>query len=122
MKKNVVKMRTLSRQLRQNDLDKMLKEASSKTSKKNIKKRQYVMERSFARSVRFGYKRARWRLLWRVHIQELLTSAIQNILILIRNQGKLCIETEMLHGSTMTIRYRSFFYLQESFSIKLFND
>jgi hypothetical protein len=43
------------------------------------------MERSFARSVRFGFKRARWRRLWRVQIQEYLTAAIQNIMILIEN-------------------------------------
>jgi hypothetical protein len=43
------------------------------------------MERSFAHSVRFGFKRARWRRLWRVQIQEYLTAAIQNIAVLIRN-------------------------------------
>ena len=43
------------------------------------------MERSFARSKRYGYKRARWRGLWRLQIQEYLTAAIQNILVLTRN-------------------------------------
>jgi hypothetical protein len=43
------------------------------------------MERSFARAVRFGFKRARWRRLWRVQIQEYLTAAIQNIMILVRD-------------------------------------
>jgi hypothetical protein len=43
------------------------------------------MERSFARAVRYGFKRARWRRLWRVQIQECLTAAIQNIMILVRN-------------------------------------
>jgi len=43
------------------------------------------MERSFARAVRFGFKRARWRGLWRVKIQEYLTAAIQNIMVLIKN-------------------------------------
>jgi len=42
------------------------------------------MERSFARAVRFGFKRARWRGLWRVQIQEYLTAAIQNIMILVQ--------------------------------------
>ena len=42
------------------------------------------MERSFARSKRFGYKRARWRRRWRVRIQEYLTAAIQNITVLVR--------------------------------------
>jgi len=43
------------------------------------------MERSFARAVRYGFKRARWRGLCRVKIQEHLTAAIQNIMILVRN-------------------------------------
>jgi hypothetical protein len=42
------------------------------------------MERSFARGVRYGFKRARWRGLWRVQIQEYLTAAIQNIMILVQ--------------------------------------
>jgi len=42
------------------------------------------MERSFARSVPYGFKRARWRRLWRVQIQEYLTAAIQNITVLVR--------------------------------------
>jgi len=42
------------------------------------------MERSFARSVPYGFKRARWRRLWRVRIQEYLTAAIQNIMILVQ--------------------------------------
>lgn len=41
------------------------------------------MERSFARTTRYGFKRARWRRLWRVQIQEYLTSAIQNIMVLL---------------------------------------
>jgi hypothetical protein len=43
------------------------------------------MERSFARGTRYGYKRARWRRLWRVQIQEYLTASIQNIMVLLRH-------------------------------------
>lgn len=43
------------------------------------------MERSFARATRYGYKRARWRNLWRVEIQEYLTAAVQNMMILLRH-------------------------------------
>jgi hypothetical protein len=39
----------------------MLKQASSPESKKDIKTRQHLMERSFARGTRYGYQRARWR-------------------------------------------------------------
>ena len=59
--------------------------AQSLGSQKDIRTRQHLMERSFARAVRFGYKRARWRRLWRVRIQEYLTAAIQNLMILLRN-------------------------------------
>ena len=43
------------------------------------------MERSFARAVRYGFKRAKWRGLWRVRIQEYITAAIQEIQILIKH-------------------------------------
>ena len=76
--------RTLKRHVRQDDLDNMLKQANSFESKKDIKTRQHLMERSFARSTRYGFKRARWRRLWRVQIQEYLTSTIQNIMTLLR--------------------------------------
>ena len=77
--------RTLKRHLRQDDLDTMLDKANSIAAKKDIKTRQHLMERSYARSTRYGYQRARWRRLWRVQIQEYLTSTIQNIMVLIDN-------------------------------------
>jgi len=63
----------------------MLQQASSPESKKDIRTRQHLMERSFARGTRYGYQRARWRRLWRVQIQEYLTAAIQNIMILLED-------------------------------------
>jgi hypothetical protein len=63
----------------------MLQQASSPESKKDIRTRQHLMERSFARGTRYGYQRARWRRLWRVQIQEYLTAAIQNIMILVKD-------------------------------------
>ena len=43
------------------------------------------MERSFARATRYGLKRARWRRLWRVQIQEYLTATIQNLMVLLHH-------------------------------------
>ena len=80
--------RTLKRHIRQDELDLMLNQANSKNSKKDIKTRQHLMERSFAHSERYGFKRARWRRLWRVQIQEYLTAAIQNIKILVKESRK----------------------------------
>jgi transposase len=77
--------RTLRRHLRHEEVRLMRERAQSCGSKKDIRTRQHLMERSFARAVRFGFKRARWRRLWRVRIQEYLTAAIQNIMILMRN-------------------------------------
>ena len=77
--------RTLKRHVRQDDLDSMLTQARSRESKKDIRTRQHLMERSFAQATRYGFKRARWRRLWRVQIQEYLTAAIQNIKILLKD-------------------------------------
>lgn len=75
--------RTLKRHERQNDLDAMTTKAKSKDSKRDLKIRQHLSERSFARSTQYGFKRARWRRLWRMEIQDFLIAAIQNITVLI---------------------------------------
>jgi hypothetical protein len=77
--------RSLKRHVNQDDLDSMLQQASSPKSKKDIRSRQHLMERTFAQATRYGFKRARWRRLWRVQIQEYLTAAIQNIKILLKD-------------------------------------
>ena len=77
--------RTLKQHLRQDELDMMLKIAHSREAKKDIKTRQHLSERSFAQSKRYGYKRARWRRLWRMQIQDFLIAALQNIMILINH-------------------------------------
>jgi transposase len=77
--------RTLKRHIRQAELASMLKQAKSKAALKDLKTRQHLSERSFARSTRYGFKRARWRRLWRMEIQDFLIAAIENISILIRH-------------------------------------
>src|SRR4030067_2949397 len=76
--------RTIKRHLRQEELDYMRALAGTAVSKNDIKTRQHLMERSFARAKRYGYDRARWRGVWRGRIQEYLTAAIQNIEILLK--------------------------------------
>ncbi len=76
--------RTVKRHLRQEGLDYMRALARTTISKNDIKTRQHLMERSFARAKRYGYDRARWRGLWRVRIQEYLIASIQNIQILLK--------------------------------------
>ena len=80
--------RTVKRHLRQRELDLMRKASRSPESKKDLRTRQHLMERSFARATRYGFDRARWRGLWKVSIQEYLTCAIQNIQTLIKYHFK----------------------------------
>lgn len=63
----------------------MLKQAQIPAAKRDIKTRQHLMERSFARATRYGLQQARWRRLRRVQIQEYLTATIQNLMVLLRN-------------------------------------
>ena len=77
--------RTVQRHVRQEELDHMFALTKTYAARKDLKTRQQLMERSFARSTRFGFDRARWRGLWRAAIQEYLVSAIQNIETLIRH-------------------------------------
>jgi hypothetical protein len=76
--------RTIKRHLRQEELDRMREASRSAHAKRDIKTRQHLMERSFARGTWYGFDRARWRRLWRVQIQEYLTATIQNIDVLLR--------------------------------------
>ncbi len=80
--------RTVKRHLRQEELDRMRAVAGSAPARRDIKTRQHLMERSFARSVRYGFKRARWRGLWKAEIQEYITAAVQNIQILIKHGNR----------------------------------
>ena len=80
--------RTIKRHLRQSELDSMREQSRSVKSKRDLKTRQHLMERSFARATRYGFDHARWRGLWRMKIQEYLTCAIQNIQTLIKHGTK----------------------------------
>ena len=76
--------RTIKRHRRQSDVETMRARSRAEPARRDIKTRQHLMERSFARAQRFGFKRARWRGLWRVRIQDYLTAAVQNIQVLLR--------------------------------------
>lgn len=80
--------RTVKRHLRQDELNAMRDRSQSAEAKQNIKTRQHLMERSFARATRYDFDKARWRGLWKMKIQEYLICAIQNIQTLIRHGSK----------------------------------
>jgi len=98
--------RRIMRHFRQRDLDEMRRESCSAKARHDIKTRQHLMERSFARAKRYGYDRARWRGLWKLQIQEYLTCAIQNIQILVSrgNTPKSCQTMAMEKPKTRIFR------------------
>lgn len=98
--------RTIKRHLRQDVIDMMREASRSAKSKRDLKTRQHLMERSFARATRYGFDRARWRGLWRIRIQEYLTCAIQNIQVLIRKtvKPKKSVEARAFAANTTSIK------------------
>lgn len=74
--------RTIRRHERQTSLDKKHSEGKSRQGRHDIRTRQHLMERSFAKAKRYGFDRSRWRGLWRMEIQELMTCIVQNIQVL----------------------------------------
>jgi len=79
--------RSIKRHLRQPALDTMREASRPPQARRDLRSRQHLMERSFARGTRYGFDHARWRGRWRMLIQEYLTAAIQNIEVLIRHGG-----------------------------------
>jgi transposase len=114
--------RTIKRHLRQQDLDRMREASRSAKAKRDIKMRQHLMERSYARGTRYGFDRARWRGLWRVQIQEYLISAVQNIEVLFRYGSYLkrspSLMMEQIKGA-MTRGVRSFLDFKELVNLKI---
>ena len=107
--------RTIKRHIRQEALTRMREASRSGNAKRDIKTRQHLMERSYARGTWYGFDRARWRGLWRVRIQEYLIAAIQNIQVLLRYGSYLnrcpSVLMEQINGD-VTRRVRSFSYFK----------
>jgi len=79
--------RRVQRINRQPELDCLRAEAVSPAARRNRKRRRYLMEGSFADAANcHGFKRARWRGLWRQRLQGHLIAACQNIRILLRRR------------------------------------
>jgi transposase len=100
--------RTLKRHERQELLDRLRTQARSAPARRDIRIRQHFMERSFAQATRFGLKRARWRGLWRVQIQDYLIAIVQNIELLIAHVApKPRIALALLNFKQTQRRFRS---------------
>jgi len=62
-------------------------QSHSAAASRDRRRRQHLVEGSFADAANcHGFKRARWRRLWRVQIQDWLIAGIQNIKILLRSR------------------------------------
>ena len=58
-------------------------------ARRDRRRRQWLMEGSFGRAANeHGFKRSRWRRLWRQEIQDWLIAAVQNVKLLLRAGGK----------------------------------
>jgi hypothetical protein len=72
--------RTMRRHRDQKLLDRARRQANTKRAKLDRKRRQHLIERSFADASNLhGFKRARWRGLIQQSIQDLLIAAVQNL-------------------------------------------
>jgi transposase len=72
--------RTMRRHRDQKLLDRARRQANTKQAKLDRKRRQHLIERSFADASNLhGFKRARWRGLIKQSIQDLLIAAVQNL-------------------------------------------
>src|SRR6059036_2376978 len=80
--------RTVQRHEKQALLDVARVQANSRAAWRNRRRRQHLIERSFADAANnHHFKRARWRRLWRQQIQDYLIAAIQNVRILLTYQN-----------------------------------
>ena len=76
--------RRIQRFDRQEELDQARTQSQSKEAQSDRRRRKHLMEGSFADAANnHGFKRARWRGLWRQKIQNHLIAACQNIRILL---------------------------------------
>lgn len=77
--------RRIQRYERQVELDRLRAKTNSPPARKDRRRRQHLSEQSFADATNcHGFKRSRWRRLWRQKIQNHLIAACQNVRILLR--------------------------------------
>jgi transposase len=78
--------RTLKRHEDHDAIEAARAESASAAAKRDRRRRKHLMEGSFADAANnHGFKRSRWRRLWRQQIQDYLIAAVQNIRILLRH-------------------------------------
>lgn len=87
--------RTVTRPIFSELVEAARRQADSPAARRDLARRQYLMEGSFADAANnHGFKRARWRGLWRQQIQDWLIAAIQNLRILLNKGWKFTLQAE----------------------------
>jgi len=80
--------RTIHRHEHQELIDEGRAQAHSRAARRDRQRRQFLIEQSFADATNnHGFKRSRWRRMWRQQIQDWLIAGIQNIRILLSRSG-----------------------------------
>jgi transposase len=81
--------RTIQRHEYQEALTEARQQSGSVKARRDRRRRKHLMEGSFADAANnHGFKRARWRGLWRQSIQDYLIASVQNIRLLIARSGR----------------------------------
>jgi len=98
--------RTIKRHYDQEAIDAAKEHAHSRAAKRDRRRRKWRMEGSFGdAATHHGFKRARWRRLWRQQIQDWLIATVQNLRTLVRYAAApppaAC--AEVLDQATLTI-------------------
>jgi transposase len=99
--------RSIQRPVRTSILERASARVRTVQGREHRKRRRWMMEGSFAHSVRFGYKRARARGLVNMQIQDYLVATVQNLLILIRTKLRITIKIARNGLFSAAIRVRS---------------
>jgi transposase len=80
--------RTIKRHDGQEAIDAARAQSHSRAAQRDRRRRKWLMEGSFGdAATHHGFKRARWRRLWRQRIQDLLIATVQNLRTLVRHAG-----------------------------------
>jgi len=80
--------RTVKRHYDQEAIDAARVQSHSRAAKRDRRRRKWRMEGSFGdAATHHGFKRARWRRLWRQQIQDWLIATVQNLRTLLRHAG-----------------------------------
>lgn len=102
--------RTIKRHDQQEMIDEARKQSHSLAGRQDRIRRKWLMEGSFADAANnHGFKRARWRRLWRQKIQDYMIATVQNVRIMLRTIEKPVKVAMEMKASLVISRLHEFF-------------